>query len=218
MRNKALLLLPALLMLCGSAFAQIPVEVFGGHARTTLDVMFFKNFKARDGERSPFLLFNRNRASIDYRMTDSTYLPLFGFTEALSYNHPSLKGFAPVAAGQVLMTGVYAKAGVQYAHLSENFTFFGWTVCGIRNHPDVDVFALARYTPNISKQLKLFAQAESLSVFPTLSGGNMSFTQRLRLGLKLGQFQFGAGADLTQAGRQAWITNTNAGGFLRIEL
>ena len=62
-----------------SLIAQIPVEIFGGHHRSTIDIMFFKFFKNNKAENSPWLFFNRNRASIDYRMTDTSFLPQFGF-------------------------------------------------------------------------------------------------------------------------------------------
>ncbi|MCA6434258.1 MAG: hypothetical protein IM574_11695, partial [Cytophagales bacterium] len=86
--------------LSGMAQAQIPVEIFAGYQKLTIDVMFFKYFKNKQKENSNWLFFNRNRASVDYRMTSKTYLPQFGFTEAISYNHPKLKGFAPVAVVQ----------------------------------------------------------------------------------------------------------------------
>ena len=85
-----------LIGICSTAKAQIPVEIFAGHERTTVDIMFFKYFKNNQGENSRWLFFNRNRASVDYRMTKTSYLPQFGFTEAISYNHEKLKGFAPV--------------------------------------------------------------------------------------------------------------------------
>lgn len=95
---------------CISSSGQIPVELMAGHERSTVDVMFFSFFKDKQGQNSRWLFFNRNRASIDYRMTDNTYLPQFGFTEAISYNHEKLNGFAPVAVGQVLSWGHMLKA------------------------------------------------------------------------------------------------------------
>lgn len=200
-----------------AAHAQIPIEVFAGHQRTTIDLMFFRFFKNKKGENSPWLFFNRNRASVDYRMTQTAYLPQFGFTEAISYNHPKLKGFAPVVVGQVLSWGVYPKAGLQYAHVKPQLTVFSWLVCETWNQPHLDYFLLLRYTPKLSEKLHLFTQLESLNTFPTVAQQALQFTQRLRLGLKIKAFQGGAGADFTQSGRQSFVATYNIGGFVRYE-
>ncbi len=200
--------------------AQIPFEVFGGHQRSTVDLMFFKFLKShseKETHKDRILFFNRNRASIDYRMTSSDYLPQFGFTEALSYNHEKLKGFAPVLVGQVLSWGVYAKAGVQYAHVQKNVTVFTWMVSELKSEPDIDYFLLLRYTPSISAHWNLFTQMESVNVFPTQTNRNFSFTQRLRLGFQYHAYQFGAGIDMSESGRNAFSTFYNAGIFLRHE-
>lgn len=34
-----------LIIICSHAKAQIPVEIYGGHEKTTIDIMFFKYFK-----------------------------------------------------------------------------------------------------------------------------------------------------------------------------
>lgn len=196
---------------------QIPVEIFAGHERSTVDIMFFKFFKNKEGKNSSWLFFNRNRASIDYRMTQTAYLPQFGFTEALSYNHPGLKGFAPVVVGQVLSWGVYPKAGIQYAHIRKNMTLFTWLVSETAQDPDIDYFLLFRYTPRLSDKLNLFSQVESINTFPTTSAQNFSFTQRFRLGLQFRNFQLGAGADFNQSGHTHFVTTNNLGGFIRHE-
>lgn len=207
----------ATLLFRGVAFAQIPVEVFAGHKKTTVDIMFFKFIKNKEGHNSKFLFFNRNRASIDYAMTETTNLPQFGFTEAISYNNEKLKGFAPVAVVQILNRGVYPKAGIQYAKISKDYTFFSWVVAETLNEPNVDFFFLARYTPKLTDKLNLFSQIELVNTFPTIDEKYFTFTQRFRLGLKLKEFQFGAGLDLTQFGRNDFIKNENLGGFFRYE-
>lgn len=200
-----------------SFLAQIPMEIFSGHEKTTVDIMFFKYFKNNHAENTRWLFFNRNRASIDYRMTKTTFLPQFGFTEAISYNHEKLKGFAPVFVGQVLSWGVYPKAGIQYAHISKNMTIFTWLVCETLEKPDFDYFLLFRYTPKITEKVNLFTQAESVNTFPTVSTDNFSFTQRLRLGIQLKTYQFGAGADFNQTDNNTFTKIYNIGGFIRHE-
>lgn len=206
------------LFLIGSnASAQIPVEILLGHEKTSFDLMFFKYMKKHDGSNSRVLFFNRNRASIDYRQTSSTFLPQFGFTEALSYNHPAWKGFAPVLVGQLLNRGVYAKAGLQYARITKNFTFFSWAVAELQKEPNLDFFVLSRYTPALSEHLNLYAQLELVNTFPTVANKTFSLIQRLRLGLKAKDWQYGLGVDLSQNGRDTWANTDNLGLFLRHE-
>lgn len=216
MKNKILFIL-AMLLFRGIAIAQIPVEVFSGHKKATVDIMFFKFIKNKEGHNSRFLFFNRNRASIDYAMTKTTNLPQFGFTEAISYNHEKLKGFAPVMVASILNRGVYPKAGIQFAKIKKDYTIFSWVVAETLENTTIDFFFLGRYTPKLTNKLYLFSQVELVNAFPTVEQNNFSFTQRFRLGLKIKEIQFGAGLDLSQNGRNNYITTKNFGGFLRYE-
>lgn len=214
------LLLSALCIFINTLAQQIPVEVFAGHKRSTLDIMFIKFFRKNqpdEGHIDKWLFFNRNRAGVDYRQTKTTNLPQFGFTEAISYNHPTLKGLAPVAVMQIFNTGIYPKAGFQYVLLRENLTFFSWSVIETLPGPVADLFILCRYTPKLKDKLRLFTQFEFVNALPTDGKKSFSFTQRIRLGLKSGRWQYGAGTDLNESGRDSYLTTTNYGGFIRYE-
>ncbi|MEY4110126.1 MAG: hypothetical protein RLZZ46_480 [Bacteroidota bacterium] len=197
--------------------AQIPVELFSGNKKSSVDIMFFKFLKNKDGNNSRVLFFNRNRAVIDYQMTSNTYLPQFGFTEAFSFNHPSLKGFAPVGVVQIFGTGVFAKAGIQFARITTHSTFFSWLVCETRQSPAIDLFFLGRYTPPLTEKWNLFLQLELVNAFPSNQQRSFSFTQRARAGLKQKAFQFGLGSDYSQTGRGTFSSLLNTGGFIRYE-
>lgn len=212
-----ILVVIAMLLFRGIAFAQIPVEVFIGYKKATVDVMFFKFIKNKNGSNSKFLFFNRNRTSIDYSLTETTNLPQFGFTEAFSYNHEKLKGFAPVVVASILNKGVYPKAGFQYAKIKKDYTIFSWLVAETLKEPNIDFFFLGKYTPKLTEKLNLFSQIELINAFPTVENNNFAFTQRIRLGLKIKEFQFGSGIDLTQLGRNNFTKTENLGGFLRYE-
>jgi len=202
---------------CSTANSQIPVEMFGGHERSTVDIMFLKYFKNKQVENSDWLFFNRNRASIDYRMTKTAFLPQFGFTEAISYNHEKLKGFAPVIVEQIFSSGFFQKAGIQYASITKNMTVFTWLVSETLKMPDIDFFLLFRYTPKIKDKASLFTQVESINTFPTAGADKRIFYQRLRLGIQLKSYQFGVGADLSQTGNNNYTKTNNIGGFIRHE-
>jgi hypothetical protein len=211
------ILLCALALVGAGAHAQIPVELLAGHERTTFDLLFFKTFKNKEGASSKFLFFNRNRASIDYRMTSTEYLPVLSFTEALSYNHPKLKGFAPVVVGQLSGRGLSPKAGIQYFHHHQDWTLFTWLVVETLAEPSLDHFLLARYEPRLSERLRLFSQVELFSAVPTVTSKGYGFFLRGRLGLRDGDWQAGVGADFTRAGRSTWTATQNIGLFLRHE-
>lgn len=214
---KKWLIILASFLIWHDAFSQIPIEIFAGHEKTTLDILFFKNFKNKVGENSKFLFFNRNRASIDYRMTSTTYLPQFGFTEAFSYNHHKLKGFAPVAVIQISNKGIYPKAGVQYFHHKNNFTFFSWIVIETLKRPKLDLFVLSRYEPKLTEKLNLFMQLELINALPTESNLDYNLFQRIRIGVKVREWQFGAGVDFNEFGNTTFMNTNNIGGFLRHE-
>ena len=199
------------------AIAQIPVEVFVGEKKATLDIMFFKFFNNYENKNSKFLFFNRNRASIDYQMTESTNLPQFGVTTAISFNDDKFKGFAPVVVASILNKGVYPKAGIQFVKIKKNLTIFSWVVTEILEKPNVDFFFLARFTPKLSDKLNLYTQLELVNAFPTLSENNFSLTQRIRLGIKVKELQFGLGVDLNQIGRSNLNSTNNFGTFIRYE-
>jgi len=217
MKNKITLCILAMLLNRSIAFAQIPVEIFGGHEKATIDIMFFKYFKNKEGQNSKFLFFNRNRSSIHYDMTKTTHLPQFGFTEAISYNLPILKGFAPVIVASVLNLGIYPKAGIQVAKIKKDYTIFSWVVTETLKEPNIDFFFLGRYTPKLSERIHLFSQIELVNAFATARNNNFSFTQRFRLGLKIKELQFGSGIDFSQMGRTNFTKTENLGGFLRYE-
>lgn len=216
---KKFLLISVLTLLASlNAKAQIPVEVVFGDKQASFDLMFFKYLKDKNDENTNLLFFNRNIASFDYRMTDSTYLPSFAFTEAISYNDSKLKGFAPVLVTQFTNRGIYPKAGVQFAHVRERFTIFTWLVSETLENPEIDYYLLLRFTPKLTEKLNLYSQTESLNVFSTENGIGNRYYQRIRLGLDIHYWQFGFAANLTTITSASNTQfSSNIGGFLRHE-
>ena len=212
------------------ASAQIPSEIFVGTKRATIDVVFFKYFKNAKEENSRWLFFHRNRASLDIKTSLSQQSVLFGFTEAISYNHAKLKGLALVAVLSVLNGGLTPKAGVQYVSIRPQFTLFTWAVASIQQNTVLDYFLLMRYTPSLSTKIRAFVQLESVNAFhrpatlwertgtlATQTAAPHSFTLRTRLGLKHQHFQWGVGLDQSFIGRNDFQKSSNPGIFVRYE-
>lgn len=196
------------------AFAQLPVEVQFGNNNFSFDLMFFKFFKNSEGKNSEWLFFNRNRAVIEHKVNNSNS---FGFTEAISFNHPSLKGFAPVAVGQIFNNSAKYKAGVQYYKSFAGFVVFTWLVYELKEKKEVDLYSVIRFNERIFNNLDLFAQIESANTFLIISDGQYSLTQRIRLGLSHQIFQYGLAIDLSQSFYQSQISKSNYGIFLRYD-
>lgn len=207
----------ALTLLNAGLIAQIPVEVMLGHRQAGLDLMFFKFFKNKEEKPSKALFFNRSIATIDYRMTDTTYLPQFSQTAAISYNLEKLKGFAPVVIGQISNKGLFPKAGIQFARVQKRMVIFAWAVSELQKEPGLDLYFLLRLMPQISTHLDFFFQLENLCVFSTSEFLQSRYIQRLRLGLGLADWQFGLAGNFGEYPGLALPFTSNLGIFLRHE-
>ncbi|NBP67749.1 MAG: hypothetical protein EBU52_03300, partial [Cytophagia bacterium] len=160
----------------------VPLEIFAGHQSTTFDLLLIKHLKNNSDKTPRFLFFSRSRSIISNSESANAHLPQFSTTEALSYNHPSLKGFAPVAVVQIFNRGTFPKGGIQYLRLKPSFTFFGWFIIDLTHDQALDLFMLARYTPPITDKIKLYTQLELLNTFPTHDHAYLNLIQRTRLG------------------------------------
>jgi hypothetical protein len=215
MWRKFILAVVAVWAIAQTAFSQTAFEVFGGNKKASVDVLFFKLFKNHEDENTPWLLFNRSRGVIDYRQTTTQYLPQFGLVNAISYNHKKLNGFAPVATVIISAAGVDFKTGAQlYKHI-KNVTVFTWLVYDVYENKAFDYYALVRFEPKLTKKVDLFSQLELVNTFSTKTGGTNFYTQRIRVGLKAGLWQFGVGADNSQINNSDFFKNNNAGIFIR---
>ncbi|MFY7963879.1 MAG: hypothetical protein ACOVO1_03185 [Chitinophagaceae bacterium] len=203
-------ILLATLLFCRSVAFTQAAEYFGGDQRTGVDIMWFKFLKDSKETKTSILFFSRNRASVDYRNSPTT----FGSTNAVSYNFKSGLGIVGVAS--FLNNGFTPKLGIQLFKQKNDFMFFGWLVADLKNHGNMDLFGMFRYQPKLSNNFKLFTQLELYPVYNP-SEEYWSLTQRLRLGIKYDKFTFGLMADFNQQGVSHFSTTENIGGFLRHE-
>lgn len=207
MSNRGICFATAMLMYMGMAVAQ-SVETYAGHKRAGADLMWFKYFKNKKDERTPFLFFSRNRANTDYDNAPTA----FGSTNAVSYNFKN--GLGLVAVGSLVNIGFTPKAGVQFVKMKGDFLFFGWLVVDLKKAGNVDMFGLFRWQPKLNEQWRLFAQLE---LFPVYNPENeyWNITQRLRFGAKHRAWAAGLMADFNQSGTGDFVQTKNLGGFLR---
>lgn len=209
MRHRYYSLLVALVLLPGMARAQM-AEVYAGHKRTGIDLMWFRNFRHQKGQPRHWLYFSRNRASISSAQSPV----LYGSTNAVSYNFTN--GLGLVGVTNWLATGVVPKAGLQYYKRSGNMMVFGWLVADLVRAGSIDAFVMWRFQPSITQTYKAFLQAELFPVY-TPGTGNLNITQRVRLGARYHDWVAGPMADFNESGQEKLTLTVNAGLFLRYE-
>jgi hypothetical protein len=201
-----------------AGFSQkLPIELFVGHEKTTVDLTYFRHIKTKEDRNSRWLLFNRDRISVDYEKVGGQYQPKFAMTFAMSYNPHTWKGVAPVAVVTATNQGLFPKLGMQYYTVRKDFVFFIWTIVEAMDDPDMEVFLLTRYTPPLGNRLKLYLQGESGNKIPLYDESVFSFFQRARVGLVTGRVQWGLAADFEQSGYRTFSSSHNLGVFLRYE-
>lgn len=185
-------------------------EIYIAHKRTGIDLMWFKNFKNKNGTNTPFLFFSRTRASVDYHNSQTA----FGSTNAISFNFKN--GIGIVTATSFINSGLIQKAGVQLFKQKNDFMFFGWLVADINDKSNLDLFGLLRYSPKIHGLWSGFGQFELFTVYnPTSDVKNI--TQRLRVGIKHHLWVLGLMMDFNHVGVSELHFTQNTGGFLRYE-
>ena len=203
-------LLTAILLFFTLTMQAQMVEYYAGHERTGIDIMWFKNFKNRKDEKTSFLFFSRNRASVDYKNSPT----LFGSTNAVSYNFKN--GWGIVTVASFVNSGFIPKAGIQFNKAKGSFLFFGWLVADLKKEGNVDLFGLFRFQPKINEQWKGLLQLELFPVYNP-SSTTWSLTERLRIGAKWKNWGGGLMLDANQTGRTTWSTTNNTGVFIRYD-
>lgn len=185
-------------------------EYYVGHNRTGIDLMWFKNFQNKQKEKTAFLYFSRNRASVSYKQAPAA----MGSTNAVSYNFKN--GLGLVAVASFLNAGFVPKAGVQYYRQSGNFLFFGWLVSDLRKEGSVDLFGLFRYQPTMAGNWKGLLQLELFPVYQP-SSLQWNLTERVRLGAKYQAWSGGLMMDFQQTGINNFTGTSNMGPFIRYD-
>jgi hypothetical protein len=166
-----------------------PIELLVGDQRVSADVTLAKVLD----EKGNWVLFNRTRYHVPH---DDAQKPTFGTSLGVLYKLKGgiYAGFLGSANSQesVLRTGFYGR----YAKGDFSVRSVILTV-ELRQNPSLDSWAIAQYSPVISKNLKLFSQVEIAGKLNTSTGIQQS-ALRSRLGIGIKNMQFGIANDWEQ--------------------
>lgn len=192
------------------SFAQMPIQLFGGHQATEFDFMWFKDLD----EKGRFSLFNFTFFSIDYQNESQNTSEIL---QNITYNITDKWGTG--VGGRYLNGQFSPQLTISYQLETKNlyFTLFP----AVQYFPSTksvgySLFGLLFYTPKINDKWSLFSQ---LALEPMIDNKQHIYSfQQVRLGLGLKDlFQFGIGANFEQFGID-FQTRNNLGVFIRKEL
>ncbi|MBW2967161.1 hypothetical protein KY362_01605 [Candidatus Woesearchaeota archaeon] len=175
-------------------------EVLAGQESATLDTMIFGEIGDAAG------VGGRIRATVDYEGNAST----FGM---IDFTYELYEGFGAIFEAHLSDGGISFRPGLQYVNSWGDFSIYALSTVGVDTAPDVDVIAILRYQPDLTDRLSFVSQAECVSNFGG-EGHNFSI-QRLRLGLGVDWFEFGAAGDLREDGNSGDFSY-NVGGYVRV--
>lgn len=195
--------------------AQVPFEHMIGTENASFDVLFAKPLKMKAGDNSPFGLFTRNRVEFP-SFTDKQNAPFFLSLNILSFNLKWTGNLNPVLQAQVDNFGFTLKTGLQWLHIAEKHFFLIIATYDFYTRPLIDNFLVYRWFPRLSSKLQGFLQFEMVNLVPLREGVNV-LKQRLKLGRKKGEWQYGLGLDHNLIGVSQLQSSLNPGVFLRYE-
>lgn len=193
------MILGALMIGRKASAATATAEVVSGDASSTLDVKV-------SGEVAPrFGLFTRHRETVDY----DNNLRHFSLADA---TYTVGNGVGAVVETQFIPNlGVVPRLGFQYATARGDLDVFVLATAVARENTNGEGVTLFRYSPPLHPRARLFAQIETVTNIG--KGGHNFSVERLRLGLDIHGYRFGAAADITEKGDKL-VPCYNVGGFV----
>lgn len=185
--------------------SKVSAELMGGNESSTLDVVA----KGEIAPKVKFLLRDRNTVNYEQNAIDTFALVDLGIN---LIDLLDLLGEVQFTQGSEFMP----RTGARYLHEFGDLSLFFLTTASLRENPDIDLNPIIQYTPNFNEGLKGYFSLEELTNI-TLTGTNKvehNFSlQRIRIGVDIGGYLFGAAGDLKETGNEGKI-EYNVGGFI----
>ncbi|MDO8553869.1 MAG: hypothetical protein Q7S22_03625 [Candidatus Micrarchaeota archaeon] len=181
-------LLVAGLMLAPKPAKADSLELASSTKSATIDIKASADLTKKLG------VFIRARPSQDFKTGNINSFGLVDMTVNLRSNVDAVGELQFISGSTVPRAGVQGYTGLGDVNL------YCITTVGLNTKPYVEVLTKLGYTPRISNNIKLLAQIEDVSDISR--NGHLWSTQRLRLGLNLDTWGFGAATDLTEVGNK----------------
>lgn len=190
----------ASLVLPQKANAGGSAELMAGNKSATLDLKV-------SAEIAPKLeLFSRNLPTVNY----DNEVSYFGLA---SLGYAVFDGLNVLAQAQFIPgVGAAPRAGLEYFKQVGDFGLYGEAVTTVQESPQVELLANVGYRQQLTENLRLIADLEAITLLSPKRGHDYS-TQRLRVGLGTGQFEFGPAINVEETGGNG---DYNVGGSAKV--
>ncbi|WP_010518582.1 hypothetical protein [Croceivirga radicis] len=177
-------------------------ELMPGTERLFFDIQWFEKFDSQ----GKWTLFSRTRGSYDYEDTTDIFSGAY-------FEYTTKSGFGPTFLGRIASTVAGAELGVHFIKQINNWSIYSLLSQEIRNQFDISWFSIVKFTPNISKTLKLYSSVELFMNFEK-ADHNVS-VQRFRTGITKNNYFIGIGLNTTFTGTNFDLNYTNLGIFVK---
>jgi len=199
--HKSLWLFGFLVLCSALGYAQ-SLEVMPGTERVFADVQWLQFLN----EQNTWSLFSRTRATVDYEERTDLFSGSY-------LNYTTQSGLGGTVLGSISSRGADGDAGLHFFRAHSNFLVYALASVALDSELGYSWFSIARYTPSISENWRLYTSLELFSAFA--EDGHAGSVQRMRAGLDRDGYQVGLALNLSGRGLNYEMTDTNPGIFVR---
>lgn len=179
------------------------IELMPGTERFFGDVQWLKPLD----EAYRWTVFSRTRATVDYDNSTDVFSGAY-------LNYTTNLGLGGTVVGRISSNTSGSDMGIHYFKQTDVITLYVLPFISLSEELNYGWFSIFRYTPKVAEDWKLYTSIELFSTFNR--PGHAFSVQRLRLGLKRGNYQFGLAVNISEIGSD-FDTQTNPGVFVRRE-
>lgn len=163
------------------------VELIAGDKNTTLDVRLTEQLAPR------LEFFTAHQVTVDYENN-------LGYYGLVSLGCNVIDGFNVLAQAEgSLETGVKPRFGAEYFKQIDDLSLYVEVASTIEKNPTTELFGIIGYRPKITDDLRFVINVENITLLSFKNGHDYS-TQKFRIGLGAGKFEFGPAVNVEEFG------------------
>lgn len=161
-------------------------ELMSGTKRIFIDAQYLKFFDPAN----KVSLFSRARATSEY---DKQHTDLF---TGAYLNYTMKSGIGGTVLGRISSNSSGMDAGIHYFKAKKSYMVYTLLSINMADELLYSSFSILRFMPQSNTEWKIYLSLELFSAFSQV--GHLSSVQRIRFGVDIEGYQFGAGADLNE--------------------